>query len=68
MGVDDLRVALDFRLDLSKIRLGLDWEVVLDIGNGLSIMGLKDVDVVDSDIWGRMVKLCGLVSIDRLGL
>ena len=35
--VDDLRVTLDFGLNLSR-------EVVLDIGEDLSIMGLKDVD------------------------
>ena len=62
--VDDLRVTLDFGLNLSRIQLGLDWEVVLDIGEDLSIMGLKDVDTVDSDIWGRVMNLCRLVGVD----
>ena len=38
--------------------------VVLDISEDLSIMGLKDVDTVDSDIWGRMMNFCRLVGVD----
>ena len=42
--VDDLRVTFDFVLILIR-------KVVLDFNEDLSIMGLKDVDTVDNDIW-----------------
>ena len=53
----DLRVTLDLGLNLSR-------EVVLDISEDLGILGLKDVDTVDSDIWGRVMDLCRLVGVD----
>ena len=63
--VDGLRIALD----LNRIKLGLDWEVddlkaVFDFGGDFFIMGLKDIDAVDSDIFGRVMNLGLLVGVD----
>ena len=56
-------------MDLNRIKLGLDWEVddlkaVFDFGGDFFIMGLKDIDAVDSDIFGRVMNLGLLVGVD----